>query len=66
MPAGPEGDRQSARRRLLRLAGYLVPAVLGTFTVTRSAEGHSCGPRPKHCLPCTPHGGPGCSPPCGP
>ncbi|MCI0343245.1 MAG: hypothetical protein L0216_19225 [Planctomycetales bacterium] len=69
---GPDTARE-ARRRLLQLALYLPPAVLGTFAVTRSAGAHTCAPSPgcrprdrRHCLPCTPHGGPGCTPPCAP
>ncbi|MCI0342638.1 MAG: hypothetical protein L0216_16110 [Planctomycetales bacterium] len=59
--------RRRARRALLRLAAYAVPAVLGTFAVARSVEAHSNQPdTKKHCLPCTPHGGPGCLPPCAP
>lgn len=57
--------RDPARRLVLRAGIWIVPAVLGTFAVGRGAEAHTTG-KPKHCLPCTPHGGPGCSPPCGP
>ncbi len=41
---------RDARRRLLKLGTYLVPAILGTFTVTRTAEAQTCLP-PQGCNP---------------
>lgn len=55
--------RIEARRALLRAGAYLVPALLGTFAVARSAGAHSCAPH--GCIPanCTPHRGPKPKPP---
>ncbi|MCI0341145.1 MAG: hypothetical protein L0216_08310 [Planctomycetales bacterium] len=62
-----DGRQRLARRALLRAGAYVVPALLGSFAVTRSAEAHTTGdPTGIHCIPCTPHGGPGCTPPCPP
>ncbi|MCI0343535.1 MAG: hypothetical protein L0216_20710 [Planctomycetales bacterium] len=52
-----EEARRQARRKLLRLAVYLPPAILGTFAVTRTAEALSCLPAygcaPNICQPNT-------------
>ncbi|MCI0342914.1 MAG: hypothetical protein L0216_17535 [Planctomycetales bacterium] len=49
---GDTGAAGLARRRLLRLGAYLVPAILGTFAVTRTAEALSC--LPQYCGPTPP------------
>ena len=67
-PPKPEnGDiNAAARRRLLKLALYTAPVILGTFTISGNAVGASCPPGA-----CNPSGGP-CGPnpclpaPCGP
>lgn len=61
------GERALARRALLRLAAYAVPALVGTFAVTRAAAAQSCIPvgacNPDRCAPTF-----GCKPdvPCKP
>ncbi len=58
-PPEPLGDKDAksfARRKLLRLGVYVVPAILGTFAVTRSVGAATCPP-----LPCAPRP-PGCQP----
>ncbi|MCI0341146.1 MAG: hypothetical protein L0216_08315 [Planctomycetales bacterium] len=45
-------DLRLARRKLLGLGLYAVPAILGTFTVTRPAEAATCSPcTPSSCPP---------------
>lgn len=54
--ADPKEARRVARRQLLRVAAWTVPAIVGSFIVTRAAEAQaSCLPsvscRPEICGP---------------
>ena len=60
LPVEPQPDpRIEARRALLRAGLYLVPTIVGTFAVARTAGAHSCPPH--GCIPanCDPHQSPG-------
>ncbi|MCI0341144.1 MAG: hypothetical protein L0216_08305 [Planctomycetales bacterium] len=51
-PLTSEEARRRARRKVLRLAGWTVPAILGTFAVSRSAGAVTCAPcQPSQCEP---------------
>jgi len=54
-----------ARRKLLKLTAYAVPAVIGTFSLHAAAQ-TTCGPPPS-CPPnCEPRCEPNCNPTCNP
>jgi hypothetical protein len=61
-PEDPRDARRLARRALLRRALWVVPAVVGTFIVSRTAAAVSCVPQgacgPDQCgpnfVPCGP------------
>jgi hypothetical protein len=74
-PPAATRDYDLARRKLLKLAAYVVPAITATFAVRNAgAQTFSCAPRvcapnvcqPNRCAPtCQPNGG--CAPgSCGP
>ena len=56
----PEGPQKIARRRLLEMAAYTAPAVIGSLLISQDAYAQpiSCNP-PRPCnppKPCDPHG----------